>query len=419
MEAAFLHDGVVYIERERGNMLRLGLTPEAAREHLEAKYRIYSREKGAFTCACCGQRVVMVLYEDKAIFRHYDIESCTGEKNYAAYNAGRERAAELVRKHADGMELLREALSERHGEHYTAEEGYLHKKELRHVPDFLLTFDNGEKWALDYIVALRGDSLYRRRLRSRLSSYRANGFKPLFLLDRAWLAVTESAYISYNQSELEMRLPANPYDERWRHAISDLPMPLPGPVHSIVYLDVPKAQAVLTRFQLSGDRWGRLLFEPSELALPELLAADESLLTETGERMLKLFKPGEQSAISRYCGRLKQELLMAREEEAAVQKEAHKPGLKERQEIRRSVNPVSGAAIAAPAIPAADASKLLSLLERCKQSPRRPDYPGLENNLARAEVCVARVMGGADDAEDCYRAAWSLLRNMSYPLLGE
>src|SRR6185312_17480206 len=132
--------------------------------------------------------------------------------------------------------------------------GYLYKKELRHVPDFLLTFDNGEQWALDYIVALRGDASYRRRLRSRLASYRANGFKPLFLLDRSWLAVTESAYISYNHSELDMRLPANPYDERWRHAISELPMPLPGPVHSLVYLDVPKARAVLTRFQLSGDR---------------------------------------------------------------------------------------------------------------------------------------------------------------------
>jgi DNA-binding FadR family transcriptional regulator len=116
---------------------------------------------------------------------------------------------------------------------------------------------------------------------------------------------------------------------------------------------------------------------------------------------------------------MKQDLLMAGEEEAAAQNESHKPGLQELHEAGRLVNSISGAALAAPAVPAADASRLLSLLERCMQSPRRPDYPGLENNLARAEICVARVIDGADDAEDCYRAAWSLLRNMSYPLLGE
>ncbi|UVI32679.1 hypothetical protein [Paenibacillus spongiae] len=431
MESALLHSEVIEVERERSEMLRQGLTPEAARDRLENKYRIYSREKGAFTCSCCSSRVVMVLYADRAIFRHYDSEACAGERNYIHYAAGREKARELADKHAEGKELLRRTLQLLQDEGDTFEDGYLYKKELRYVPDFLLTARNGERWAIDYIVSLKGDAAYRRKLRNRLACYRSHDFKPLFLIDRSWLAVTESAYISFNHSELDMRTPVNPYDERWKRELALPPLTMQEPVYSLVYLDVPQEQAVLARFQMSGDRWGRLLFEPEALPLDHLLAVDGQWLDMNGQAMLQLFKVREQKTIQDYCQRLRRILL--EEEQDRAEEEARRIALEERVKALREAGrahthtmmtqagePGQAAAASAPAAPVNEGmARLIDLLRRCKQSPRRADYPGLEDNLARAEALIEQAGNGELDAPQCYKSAWSILRNVSYPLLGE
>ncbi|MCQ6557728.1 hypothetical protein [Paenibacillus mendelii] len=437
MESALLHSEVIEVERERSELLRQGLTPEAARERLEDKYRIYSREKGAFVCACCSSRVVMVLYADRAIFRHYDSEACAGERNYINYTAGREKARELAIKHSEGKELLRRIFLSLQDEGDQAEDGYLYKKELRFVPDFLLTARNGERWAIDYIVSLKGDAAYRKRLRNRLACYRSHGFKPLFLIDRFWLAVTESAYISFNHSELDMRAPANPYDELWQRELAMPPLLMREPVCSLIYLDVPQEQAVLARFQMSGDKWGRLLFEPQELPLDHLLAVDGQWLDMNGQAMLQLFKAREQNTIRDYCERLR--LILQEDEQERAEEEARQAALEERIRVLReasrpqiSLSSMSGAeqaaaasslpapAAQAPAAPASEVlAKLMDLLQRCKQSPRRMDYPGLEDNLARAEALIEQAGIGELDAAHCYKSAWSILRNISYPLLGE
>jgi len=471
MEFAILHHSIVELERERAALVRQGRTLEAAREHLEEKYRIYSREKGAFLCACCSSRVVMVLYADRALFRHYDSEACSGERNYTTYAAGRAKLKELAVKHAEGKEAIRQHLQQLQGEGYTFEEGYLYKKELRYVPDFLLNMENGERWAIDYVVTLKGDAAYRRRLRARLACYQAHGFKPLFLLDRSWLAVTDSAYLAFNHAELSMRAPANPYDELWQRELSSAPLNLQEQVYSLLYLDVQEEMTYLARFQTGrGDRWGRLLFEPWGLPLQQLLAVDRQWLDMTGEAMLQLFRPREPIAVRDYCARLIQ--LLQEEEQLKAEQEAKARALEERisqlraaslaahnskgdvpdekewglesrleseleldsqlesesvAETESESNSVSEE-VGYTAIEeqqrqrvavSAQFAELLALLDRCLQSPRRADYPGLESNLARAQALAEKVAEGAQDAEQCYKSAWSVLRNISYPLLGE
>jgi len=460
MEFAILHHSIVELERERAALVRQGSTLEAAREQLEEKYRIYSREKGAFRCACCSSRVVMVLYADRALFRHYDNEACSGERNYTTYVAGRARLKELAVKHAEGKEVIRQHLLELQGEGYTFEEGYLYKKELRYVPDFLLQMENGERWAIDYVVSLKGDAAYRRRLRARLACYQAHGFKPLCLLDRSWLAVTDSAYLAFNHAELSMRAPENPYDQLWQRELSLAPLNLQEKVYSLLYLDVQEEMAYLARFQMGGgDRWGRLLFEPWGLPLYHLLAVDRQWLDMTGEAMLQLFRPREPSAVRDYCARLIQ--LLQEEEQQKAEQQARasalearisqlraaslaaeeskrnvpdgmdgtdgslEPGLKpelesgsESESGERGLMAIEKQQSQGVAV-SAQFAELLTLLDRCLQSPRRADYPGLEANLARAQALAEKVTEGGEDAEQCYKSAWSVLRNISYPLLGE
>ena len=97
MEEAYLHNETINLQRERNELSRRGFSPEAIQSWFEEKYRVYSREKGAFACGCCKERVVMVLFHDKAIFRHYNAEACAGERNYAKYTAGQETDYEKAR----------------------------------------------------------------------------------------------------------------------------------------------------------------------------------------------------------------------------------------------------------------------------------------------------------------------------------
>ncbi|MFD0710311.1 hypothetical protein [Paenibacillus sp. GCM10027626] len=431
MESAKLHHLTIDIERERLAAIRRGASLEAARAELEEHYRVYSREKAAFKCICCDGRVVMVLYADKALFRHYDSEACAGERNYARYAVNREKLAELADRHAEGKELLRRELAALQGEHFTFTDGYLYKKELRVVPDFVINADNGDRWAIDYVVTLKGDAAYYKKLLAKLACYRAHGFKPLFLLDRSWLSITESAYVAVNKAELAMRTPDNPYDELWQKELAMPPLAMEAAVHSLVYLDVPREKAILIRFQMSDPRWGRLLFEPCELPLSHLLDVDVQWLHMTGETMLQLFRSKEQLLLQGYRSRLYellQEEQAEREEEerrrhaleARVEqlRAASLPGKgREQQQSEASQAEPAAAEETAPAV-SPELAKLLALLASCEQSPRRADYPGLEANLARAAALTVLAREGGEEADQAYKSAWSILRNISYPLLG-
>ena len=106
------------------------------------------------------------------------------------------------------MEMIFEAFMEADQGYYTVQEGYLFKKELSFVPDFLVSFPNGELWTIDYMVTLRGDAAFRKKMEHRLRSYKSNGFKSLFLIDQDWLTISKERNISFNHCELAAAVPA-------------------------------------------------------------------------------------------------------------------------------------------------------------------------------------------------------------------
>ena len=283
METAQLHNETINIQRERNELVRKKLSPEEIHAFFEEKYRLFSREKGSFTCSCCNERVVMVLFQDKAIFRHYNAEACAGERNYAAYSAGRERNNEQARKQADAKEMIFEALMEADQGYYTVLEGYLFKKELSFVPDFLVSFPNGELWTIDYMVTLRGDAAFRKKMERRLRSYKSNGFKSLFLIDHNWLAITKERNISFNHCELSTAVPANDANAAWESFI--VSQQLNGElfrryfqtnvvkVDSILYLDLSRRTIRLTRFLHNQDKWGESAVPSVRYASPSIVPA--------------------------------------------------------------------------------------------------------------------------------------------------
>ncbi|WP_308638725.1 hypothetical protein [Paenibacillus silvisoli] len=416
MEAARLHHQTIYIERERNELVARRLSAEQINAVFEGKYRIFSREKGSFQCGCCGERVVMVLYQDKAIFRHYSSERCAGERNYATYLAGRETQRETAIKQSAGKEALHLAFMQanRSG-HYRVEEGYLFKKELKAVPDFIVTFQDGEQWAIDYIVTLRGDNAFRKRIDNRLRGYREHGLQPLFLIDAGYMALQGERSISFNHSESRMVVPKNDYSRAWETYIAGQQLDWElferyfgtkdVSVQSLLYMDVEKGMGQLTRFLQLSDKWGELLFAPCEMPLDQLLAVDEKLLRESGRYSFSLFSDEEPFLLHDFTDELEVRLRRFEEENErrAMEQEAAR-----RARPSKVVKPVYE-----------EIDKLHELLLRCQASPNRPLYPSLEPNLAKAEALIALYLEGGEEAEACYKSAFSILMNISYPLLGE
>ncbi|RAP75532.1 hypothetical protein [Paenibacillus montanisoli] len=415
MEAARLHNQTIYIERERNELVTRRMNAEQINAVFEHKYRIFSREKGSFRCGCCGERVVMVLYRDKALFRHYNSEQCAGERNYATYLAGRETLQETSLKQAAGKEVLHRAFMLANPGHYTVEEGYLFRKELRYVPDFIVTFPSGEQWAIDYIAKLRGDSAFRKKIDNRLRCYSEHRLKPLFLIDRSYLAVHGERDISFNYSESRMAVPHNDYCNAWEQYITgqsldqELYRNYFGTsavnVQSLLYIDVESEKGHFARFLHLSDKWGELLFDPCEMPLDQLLSVDERLLRTSGRYSFSLYADEESFLMYVYTDGLERRL-------QTFEEENERRRIEEEQAKRAHPSAVAVQV-------RADIDKLQELLLRCQVSPNRPMYPSLEPNLAKAEAYIALYHEGGELAESHYRSAFSILTNISYPLLGE
>ncbi|MFC5650229.1 hypothetical protein ACFPYJ_14045 [Paenibacillus solisilvae] len=414
MEEAYLHNETINLQRERNELARRGFSPEAIKSWFEEKYRMYSREKGAFACGCCKERVVMVLFHDKAIFRHYNAEACAGERNYAKYTAGREQDYEKARKQTAAKALIFEALMEADQGYYSVQEGYLFKKELSFVPDFLISFPNGEQWTVDYLVNLRGDAAFRKNVELRLRSYKVNGFKSLFLLDQDFLTIQKERNISFNHCELSIAVPPNEANISWETFItSEQPDPelyrryfqtTAVKVNSILYFDVSRSIVVLTRFLQHQDKWGELLFPPCEMPLHELFLLNEKHLIATGRFSFRFYAQDEGDLMRPYMDGL-QKRLIQHDQDLQHQREREF-----RRNPRRSVlnRPIQ-----------ADIGQLHALLDKCLSSPKRSLYPSLEDNLQKAASYIKLYEQGGDHAEQLYRSAYSILMNISHPLLGE
>lgn len=414
MEAARLHNETINLQRERNELTGKGFTSEDIHAFFEEKYRIFSREKGAFACGCCNERVVMVLFQDKAIFRHYNAEACAGERNYTAYAAGRDRNNEKALKQAAAKEMIYQALMEADQGYYSVQEGYLFKKELSFVPDILVSFPNGEQWTIDYMVDLRGDAAFRKKVERRLQSYKSNGFKSLFLIDREWLAISKDRNISFNHCEMSAAVPPNEVNAAWESFIASQELnwehyrryfqTTAVQVDSILYLDLSRAAILLTRFLHNQNKWGELLFPPYEMPLHQLFFLNESHLIATGQFSFQFYAADEESYQQLYIDDLR------------IRLSQHEDELRRKREREIQRNP-RRSALNRPI--QANIDKLHSLLNRCLTSSKRSLYPSLEENLKKAAAYIELYEQGSDDAEQVYRSAYSILMNISHPLLGE
>jgi hypothetical protein len=188
MNVALLNDYEIDIDRVSKELEEMGYKRSEVKNQLNERYRRFS-QKGNFRCICCDERVEMVLANDKAFhFRHYDKERCAYSENYKTYTNQKE-SLEDAPKHRAGKAIIRTYLE---GTCKTNDikfsDGYYYKDVLSFVPDFILEFPSGQRWAIDYITGLKNDRKYANSLDKRRNTYVQNDFIPIFLFDSYWLA---------------------------------------------------------------------------------------------------------------------------------------------------------------------------------------------------------------------------------------
>ncbi|MEH7111573.1 hypothetical protein V7124_04215 [Neobacillus niacini] len=203
MNVALLNDYEIDIERLGIELEEQGYERYEVKKQLDDRYRRFS-QKGDFRCVCCDEQVEMVLSEDKVFFfRHSDKEKCSYSENHKTYKSQKEKL-ENAPKHRAGKAILRTYLE---GTCKTNDirltDGYRFKSTLTFVPDFILEFSNGQRWAIDYLTGLKTDRKYANSLNKRRHTYIQHHFTPIFLFDSYWLAYEpEIHHVSLVDGEL-------------------------------------------------------------------------------------------------------------------------------------------------------------------------------------------------------------------------
>lgn len=219
MEIAKLAEFEVNIVQEWALLEKEGYSREKIIDTLEQEYRIHS-QKSAFQCSCCKKRVTIVLREDSPHFRH-EGERCPSADNYKSYRNRVERYEQLE-VHRVGRIILRTYLEGQlkfHG--IIVEDGYMYRTALKIVPDFILTFPDGQKWSVDYVTGLKVDDTYHRYIKKRNNTYLEAGFKPLYFIDSSWLAeVPNRSVITLYLAEFLMKVRSSK-DNQWEEFINE------------------------------------------------------------------------------------------------------------------------------------------------------------------------------------------------------
>ncbi|MBP1931841.1 hypothetical protein [Ammoniphilus resinae] len=292
MYSAKLLDQVVNLEEERQQLVESGYNWNSVKKYLNDRYRVNSDKKN-FICQCCNSPVIMVLAEDRTChFRHEDIEDCAGTENYKRYKVQKGEGKEDLPNHIVGKRIIRTYLEGQLKPFgVIVKEGFAYTKVLNKIPDFILTFPNGEEWCIDYITGLKANESYLNSVNSRVGDYVAQGFKPYFFISKDWLK-KEKTSLSLCKSELKM-VRKTAFDEVWKAHLNSwrskedghfLPEFLRGnlepyDVRSIMYLDVPNTQALITRvipFTTTGtDTWGYQLGETLHLSMEKMFTLNE------------------------------------------------------------------------------------------------------------------------------------------------
>ena len=192
--AVFL--GVIFdIEQKRIELESKNLCRKNIKKALEAEYRTFSR-KSAFTCLCCAKPVNMNLTKEEGrpfYFKHINGEECTYSENNKTYDKHNAKYEEL-RKKDIGLTVFREILEGQLKPFgVKIERGYLYKKKLSFIPDFILKFPFSEEvWAVDYFTSIAQgltDGSYARHIKQRMDTYKNEGFKVFSFVDDTWLAI--------------------------------------------------------------------------------------------------------------------------------------------------------------------------------------------------------------------------------------
>lgn len=195
MDSAFLHGTVFNIEIKRNELEKQNLDRNEIKKQFEKKYRTFSK-KHAFTCLCCNSPVSMNLTRDEGrpfYFKHFDGSECSYSENTTTYQKFKSNH-EDQRKKDIGLTIFRNILEGQLKPFgVEIERGYLYRKRLTFIPDFILKFPYSDQiWAIDYFTSLSQNLTngnYARNLEKRMNIYRNEGFKVLSFVDDSWLAL--------------------------------------------------------------------------------------------------------------------------------------------------------------------------------------------------------------------------------------
>ncbi|MEC1526071.1 hypothetical protein P9D43_29190 [Neobacillus niacini] len=268
MEAAFFLGTVFDIEFKRKELEEQNLSRKEVKDTLEKEYRTFSK-KSAFTCLCCNKPVNMNLTKDEGrpfYFKHIDGEECTYSENSKTYDKHIDKH-EDKRKKDIGLTLFKEILE---GQlkplGIEIERGFLYKKKLSIIPDFILKFRNSNKiWAVDYFTSFAQGlttGSYARHLRKRMETYKNEGFLPFSFIDSSWLAIDRATDRGTLLSAEKCVINKSEQDYNWdeflsnqvpkevlQHLKDDLgDSDLYIDVNSISYVDIDKRTCNIIRF---------------------------------------------------------------------------------------------------------------------------------------------------------------------------
>jgi hypothetical protein len=264
MDSALLHGDIINIEDKRFELESQNLSRKEIKKQLEGSYRVFS-QKRAFTCLSCNEPVNLNLTNDDGrpfYFKHFDDNKCTYSENTKTYE-------KHVTTHQDkhkkdiGLTVFREILEGQLKPFgVTIERGYLYKKKLSFIPDFILRFPHSnDVWAIDYFTSISQGS-YANHLPKRMSIYKQEGFKVFSFIDDHWLAVDEETgkgTLLYSEKQLVSK---QEEDNNWDHFLSHelskdslhflktniIDFNVPINTQNIAYVDIEKRVCKIIRF---------------------------------------------------------------------------------------------------------------------------------------------------------------------------
>ncbi|SFB63032.1 hypothetical protein SAMN05216312_1273 [Cohnella sp. OV330] len=295
MEIAKIFDQTVDIYQEFLLLTNNGSSLESSYQELNDKYRIHSQKK-AIICECCGQPVALVLREGAPHFRHQG-EPCPSQENYKRYTTGT-RGGESA-NHKAGLAILRTYLEGQLKPHkISVQNGYMCKKALKMVPDFLLNFPDGTIWAVDYITGIREEESYNNYIAKRTETYKTAGFTPFYFIDSSWMAnVPDRSVISLFRAEQQIKLRSE-IDLQWTEFVKEFvevfgeafvlqklfgisSQPIAGRelkeylVYSLTYIDPGAGKAYIQRFiPTQQSKFGLQVYR-AEISLERATSLDQ------------------------------------------------------------------------------------------------------------------------------------------------